>query len=47
MKGITVLQGEIIAKEKNTLKFNRKKSSPASAGQFNQIWYKLSLGKRN
>jgi hypothetical protein len=44
MKKNSLLQGEIIAKEK---KYTKKvlKSSPEPAGQFNQTLYKLSLGE--
>jgi hypothetical protein len=46
MKGNTLAQGEIIGKEyKCTEKF--LKSSPEPAAQFNQTWYKSSLGKGN
>jgi hypothetical protein len=43
MKGIVLLQGEIIAKV-NTLKFfkNLLQNQPA---KFNQTWYKSSLGE--
>jgi hypothetical protein len=43
-KGIALLQGEIIAKEKNTLKIFKNFLQNEQA-KFNQTWYKLSLGE--
>jgi hypothetical protein len=43
MKGIALVQGEIIAKEsKYTIVF---KNLPNQQANFNQTWYKSSLGK--
>jgi hypothetical protein len=45
MKGIAPLQGEIIAKQKNTLKsFLKKPSSPEPAGQIQSNLVQIILG---
>jgi hypothetical protein len=46
MKGITPLQGEIIAKSKNTLKFLKNLLQNQQA-KINQTWYKFFLSKGN
>jgi hypothetical protein len=44
MKEIAFLQGEIIAKSKNTLKFFKNLLLQNQQANFNQPWYKSSLG---
>jgi hypothetical protein len=45
-KGISLLQGEIIAKEKKYTG-NFKNLLQNQSAKFNQTWYKLSLGEGN
>jgi hypothetical protein len=47
IKGIALLQGEIIVNEKKYTENFQNRSSPVPAGQIQSNWYKLSLGEGN
>jgi hypothetical protein len=47
MKGNTLLQGEMIAKEKKYTEIFKKKISKNQPAKFNQTWYKQSFGYGN